>query len=78
MDQDQLFVISAINRVGIVEELNVYRDPEDEISADDPQLTDEFCQKFADKLHVLWLVGHIVLDEPEIEEYLEDEAGKFG
>lgn len=72
--RDQLFVISAINREGIVEELNVYREPGTEIKADDPQLTDEFCQAFADKLCEL---GRDDDDNPLTEEHIEAEADKF-
>lgn len=75
MDQDKLFVISTIDRAGIAEELNVYReDPDNQISANDPRLTDEFCQKIADKLHELDRGND---DNPLVEEYLEETATKL-
>jgi hypothetical protein len=48
MDQDQLFVISAINRKGIADNFNVFLDVG--LHPTDPRLTDELCQAYADGL----------------------------
>lgn len=42
MNEDQLFVTNAISRKDIAQELDV--------PADDPRLTDSFCQEYAKKL----------------------------
>lgn len=57
LDKDKLFIIHAISREEIAEDLNQYLkgyDPndeaEDEFKPDDPRLTDEFCAKYAAEL----------------------------
>jgi len=51
MDPKQLFVISAISREGIAEELSEIMEGGEGIKPDDPKLTDEFCQEFANGLY---------------------------
>ncbi len=61
MDEDELFVISAIKRSSIADDLNgcIEDDSQEweewetgeEILPTDPRLTKEFCQEYADGLH---------------------------
>lgn len=52
-DPNQVFVISAITRAGIAEDLNEWLEEgtlEDRLAIDDDRLTDEICAEYAQKV----------------------------
>ena len=68
-DPKQLFVVSAITRESIAEDLNVIlevSDVDDRLLPDDDRLTDEVCREYAKEL------GEIDLDLPQFAQDEEE------
>jgi hypothetical protein len=68
MDPEKLFVVSAISRRGIAEDLNGYleqHNDEPRLLSDDSRLTDAICKAYATEL------GNVDMDLPE--EAVEEE-----
>jgi len=77
LDKAKLFVVSAISREGIAEDLNEFLEngidapPSDErLKPDDDRLTDEICTEYARKIGETHQEGWGMIDEAEYEEKL--------
>jgi hypothetical protein len=77
LDKAKLFVVSAISREGIAEDLNEFLDlgidapsSDDRIKPDDDRLTDEICVEYARKIGETHQEGWGMIDEAEYEEKL--------
>lgn len=71
-DPKKLFVINAIDRKGVAEELNDYLEDHGQkrvVADDDDRLTDEICQRYADSL--------ASIDEDESEDVRDEIAASF-